>query len=196
MKRSLTTELWTVEGFLAVGLIAAGATPVANVFDSTVRLSIPTALLPADWPGTSPQTSTPVAVDHGGTIGLTLHPSGADRVWAALALLPSALVVSTVLILLMVMVASALRTSPFTSSASRLLNWAGSVALFGGLIAIAIEGVAAAHLVSPSASAFAGATAMISQQWVIWLIAGIGLSGLAAIFRRGAQMRDDLSGVI
>jgi hypothetical protein len=196
LKRNLTTELWTVEGFLAAALIAAGATPVASVFDDTVRLSVPAALLPADWPGTSPQTSTPMVLDHGGTVGLTLHPSGVDRMWTTLAALPSALATSAVLILLMVVVAIALRTSPFTSRAAGVLSWAGVVALFGGLAALAIEGVAAAHLVSVSASALTGATTMISQHWITCLVAGIGLSGLAAIFRRGAEMREELSEVI
>lgn len=192
--RSVTTELWAVEGWLTVGLIAAGAAPVANAFDSTVRLSVPAALLPDDWPGTSPRMG--ITLDHSGTVGLTLHPDGVDRAWAALASLPSALVGSAALVLLMAVVATAARTSPFTPRAARLLSWAGSVTLFGGLVAVGVEGVAAAHLVSPSVSAFTGATTMISQHWTVWTVVGIGLSGLAAVLRRGTRIQDELSEVI
>jgi hypothetical protein len=188
-------QLWLVQLLLAVAAFVAGVIPVIEVFQGNIRVPLPAALVPETWPGAGIGNGSNIVLDHQGMVGVTVvHPAATERLWAALALLPSAVVIVTVLGLLISVLGVARRKSPFMKTVVRRLRIAGSITVLGGLAAMILEGVASANLLS--SSAVLGAAASLNHHWIVWLVAGVGLEGLAGVFQRGAVMREELSEVI
>jgi Protein of unknown function (DUF2975) len=121
-------------------------------------------------------------------------PSIADRVAAASPAILGAIVVGTVAWLLYE-VATSLRTGdPFVRANAKRLRWAAGVALVGGMGASLAGSLSAIYLASGATDDLPiDPSATLS---LLPLPAGFVLLAIAEIFRHGANLRDDVEGLV
>ena len=198
-RRCLLRADWLreLQGLLVVGL-ALGATGMILMIVMAVRGPVLVSVRTGHVVDASTlHGSTGGAqLDQDGNIDLTVaDPTGHQALLSVLTVLPTGLVLLTMLIGLYRVIRDARRLDPFTEMTVRRLRHLGAVIIIGGLLAWIGEFIAQVALTSTVAKAEWGGTLSLAKP-LIWLSVAFGYLAVAEIINRGRVMRAELEQVI
>jgi Protein of unknown function (DUF2975) len=210
-RRKVTEPLGSVTEFLGLvllvllvaglGFTVFGSGSIGGFGDASVCVMRPGSIGDSSWttqaatarPGASVQINGQVQACAG-------HPSFGQRVLYTLTGLPGLLVWASVLFLLWRVIVAARRTGPFTISVAMAMRRLGWVILAGTVLAAAIQGLATDQLLNdmirPGTGYADGLIEPIRAMVPVPLLAGAALLTLARVIRLGADMDDEIKGMV
>jgi hypothetical protein len=161
-------------------------------------VDVPAAPRLADSPGGSVDARTGGAAaeltgPYGGNVTL-LSPTTEQRVLYAVSRLAGPVVALVVIALFLLIVRTIEAGEAFTLGNARRLRWIAAAVSLGALGAQLLWQVVDNYLLASSAAA--NIVADDIQVSLLPVVAGLGVLGLAEVFRRGALMRADLEGLV
>lgn len=135
-------------------------------------------------------------VDPNGTVDILVHDPSARQIFAAaLASMPTFLVILALLAMLLGVVHRARKGGPFDERVVSRLRLIGVVAIVAGVVARLVELFAQLDLTSTVTDRSTSATVPL-QSLFGWVLVGIALFAIAEVVKRGLAMRAELDTVI
>jgi len=197
-RRLLRTDwLRELQGLLVVGL-ALTAVGMIAVIAMTIRGPLPVSV-PAGHlvdGGTLHGLTGGAQLDQHGNVDVSVaDPTRHQAILGVLTVLPSGLVVLTMLAGLYRVIRDARRRDPFTDTTVRRLRQLSAVVILGGLLAWIGEFIAQFALTGTvTPTGWAGTLPLAKP--LIWLLVAFGYLAVAEIINRGRAMRAELEQVI
>jgi len=197
-RRLLRTDwLRELQGLLVVGLVLTATGVIAQIamaMMGPLRVSVPAGHLVG--PGTLHGLTGGAQLDQHGSVGLSVaDPTPRQAILGVLTILPTGLVVLTMLAGLYRVIRDARRRDPFTETTVRRLRHLSAVLFLGGLLSWIGEFIAEFALTTTVTQAGWAGTLSLAKP-LIWLLVAFGYLAVAEIINRGRAMRAELEQVI
>ncbi|GIG70011.1 DUF2975 domain-containing protein [Phytomonospora endophytica] len=196
--------------FCVLALIAAGLTAAACAYAGVTADDNPLSFIVGDVPQLEQAmedesvareaAGRPAEVAYGNPEGVRL------QIYTALGWLPSLLLVAGLLFVLRRTIRRARQSDTFSGDTADGLRLAGRLALIGGLVAWLAEWAARVTLNNASMNLRPGEeiwayipytlrALIVDLPW-LWVLLGVGLLAISAVFARAVAMREDLDGLV